>query len=327
MYLQSEYQSNVDDICYDLSQVQIDAQQAITVEVESNKEKAVMEEEKEEGDDDLWDLPDDLKYKNDLGETREVRWKALRKVRQLWEALTIGEERDGEISDKTLIQYLRGKKYNYEKVICALKNKYKFHRDNKHLVEGANVKEFDRFAKFVTILPNRTLDGKLCLLIRPRTVIDTVFGDDDFRLANPFVEGRFMVWLFNSISDNIYVQVCGVQLLLSMKDITFWEAYRIQKTAKLADRALALKYLATCTAARFGGMMAFDNPYIMTPIFYVVTLFLSAKLKGRMHLCGQEYKRVFEKLGANLQKIPVCIGGKLEDSDCEFWVEQKLAPI
>ena len=152
-----------------------------------------------------------------------------------------------------------------------------------------------------------------------------VFKDKKFMEENPLVVARLMIWFFNSISHNIYVQVCGVVLIGSMKDLTLWDATTFIGAAKNEHRALALGYLTTCTAARFGGVMMFDQPIIITPVFYIITLFVSAKLRERMHLCGDNYERVQEHLGNDMNKVPTCIGGTLEDSEFSYWILNEIA--
>ena len=270
----------------------------------------------------IMELPSDL-IDNDLGETPEKRDIAVAELKA--ELRNVPEEElDGfDQSDVNLVKFLRGKKYNQAKTLKVIKNRVKFHKDHPDLVSNATVEEFDRLGRLVTLLPNRAIDGKVCVLLRPKLVIETL-DDKEFMEANPLIVARFMIWFFNSLSQDIYIQTCGVVIMMSMKDVTLFESMTIIGAAKNEHRSLALWYLTNCTAARFGGMMAFDHPMIIKPIFFIVTLFLPQKLKDRMHLCGTEYHRAQEILGSDLQKIPECVGGTLKDKDCTYYIIQQL---
>ena len=270
----------------------------------------------------IMELPPDL-IDNDLGETPDSREKALVELKEELKKCSI-EELDGfDQSDVNLVRFLRGKKYNQAKTLKVIKNRVKFHKDHSDLVKDASVEEFERLGRIVTLLPNRAADGKVCVLLTPKLIIETL-EDTQFMKANQLIVARFMIWFFNSLSQDIYVQTCGVVLILSMRDITLFEAMTFIGAAKNEDRALAISYFTSCTAARFGGMLAFDHPMIVKPIFFIVTLFLPQKLKDRMHLCGTDYQRAQEILGNDISKIPTCLGGSLEEKDCIYYVIQKL---
>ena len=268
--------------------------------------------------DSIMELPADL-IENDLGETPEKRENALTELKTALRDIP-GEELDGfDQSDVNLVRFLRGKKYNKAKTLNVIKNRVKFHADHPELVNNATVEEFERIGRIATLLPNKAIDGKVCVLLRPKLIINAL-EDKDFMEENPLIIARFMIWFFNSLSQNVYVQTCGVVLMISMKDVTLFEAMTFIGAAKNEHRALAIGYLTTCTAARFGGMMAFDHPIIIKPIFFIVTLFLQQKIKDRMHLCGTEYHRAQEILGSDLTRIPECIGGTLADRDCTYYI-------
>ena len=268
------------------------------------------------------DLPADL-VDNDLGETPQKRLVAIKAFRESILQLP-ANNRIEDLSDENLIRFLRGKKYNMEKALKCVKNRAKFHREHAQLIDGATAEEFERLGKILTLLPQRSVDGKLVILLRPTLVVNE-FKDKEFMENNPLIVARLMIWIFNRLSDNVYVQVCGVVIMGSMKEMSLWDAMTFIGAAKNEDRALAIGYLTTCTAARFGGMMLFDQPAIVTPVFYVITLFMSSKLRERMHLCGSDYSRVQEHLGNDASRIPECIGGSQNDSDCIYWIPSQVA--
>ena len=269
------------------------------------------------------ELPDDLKD-NDLCETATLRFSKLEELRRRIQALPEEDQRIKDLSDENLIRFLRGKKFRVEDALQTTINFALFYKEHYKLFEGNNIADFRVFGKLITVLPHRDHNGKVVILFRPVNCIE--YFSPQFLADNPSILVRAMLWFFNLLNKNVYIQVCGAVLIVSFGDLSLWNSMAISQ-ALWEVHNVAFRFLTKCTATRVGGIYLFEQPSVLTWAFNIVYLFLNKKLRERFHLCGENVEMGMDIFsGVSPSDVPTCIGGTKEDDYDEsmFWILREV---
>ena len=160
-------------------------------------------------DEDGLDLPDDLAKIafREFGETPYLRNIKIKDLSNAISNLPI-EDRINDLSSSNLVRFLRGKKYNMEKCIQATINLARFSRLHPELVKKSSAQEFIMFSELVTILNDRDPSGRVIVLLQPLKVVHSL--DPSNISKHPHIIPRLQIWIFETLSKNVYVQVCCV---------------------------------------------------------------------------------------------------------------------
>jgi hypothetical protein len=238
------------------------------------------------------EIPEPLRTiaREDLGETPEVRCKALQELRSKIAALP-ESDRLADVSDQNLIRFLRCRKYDMEKALQSTVDMQKFNGSHPEWVNELRADEFRIFSTFFQVLENRGPKGQFILVLRPTNGIK-IFTPE-FLAENPLAMIRCNLFFLDRLSKNIEVQVCGVIVCNSFKGFTLRDNFRLSKASKVNEQIATFRFM-TILGLRLSGAFMFDQPAYMTWLWPIVRMFLSEKLRSRFHLCGANYDKIKE---------------------------------
>lgn len=185
-----------------------------------------------------------------------------------------------------------------------------FDKMHPELTEGATGPEFSELEQLITVISQREKCGNLICVVRPGLVISKLTSA--LLQANPLIVVRCMIWVFRSLSFNPDVQVCGLVNVMFLGDLSFWDGMTFLNAATMEHRKLAIKYLQECTGIRLKGIYIFKEPMVLKALFNVIYYALSAKMRERFHLCGDDYSKLLN-VAPSLAIFPRCLGGELVD--------------
>ena len=166
------------------------------------------------------DLPEDLAKIafETFGETPKTRRAALIELRKKIGELPDEKDRLVDTSDANLIRYIRGRKYDLARALETTVERQRF--ENKH-PEWMNPSDevLQASNEFCGLLPNPDAKGRRVLVMFPSKGIRKFVGD--FVKNNPLAMIQFNIWMFDRASRDIHVQVAGLIIINTMKDLTF----------------------------------------------------------------------------------------------------------
>lgn len=220
-----------------------------------------------------------VRAQEELGETEEMKAKALPELRQML-------EKESKLvcpkDDAYLLQYLRARKYNVKKAFQLMQNYHQVKKSYKDIYDTSDreilKKIFDVGA--IICLPYRDSEG--CVIY----VLQLYKWDPD---AVSFLEGVVGLTLniLHCIEDEA-TQVCGVRIFLDVKGASF------KQIRCVTPRFLTLfsRALRNCLAARFKGIHIYNESVIFQYLWSLFRVFLSEKIKKRVHFHGDNQKHL-----------------------------------
>ena len=60
---------------------------------------------------------------------------------------------------------------------------------------------------------------------------------------------------------------------------------------------------------KLAGVFLVNQPFFFSFVYPMISVFLSAKIKSRIHMCGGDYKSLLEQFGSD--NVPVEAGGNV----------------
>lgn len=276
-----------------------------------------------ESDDELA-LPEDLKRMamEEFGEeTVEQRRIALDTLRARLMELP-EDERLSDMSDKSLIRYIRGKKYNVEKAFSVVREYVKFRKAHEEyfLSDPAEILTF-----FHTVKVLKDVDslGRRVVTIIPCK--GTQYITPEFMSKFPNALTKFRMWLFEKLSFDPYAQLRGVVLIMSFQNMTFWESTKFSRLATTMQHVESIRFVSSCVGLRLKSIMLFEEPFFFSVIWTVASLVLSEKVRSRFQICGNNYSFLAKNI-PDISILPVCLGGQASDDFQEDnWMTDKFA--
>lgn len=246
-----------------------------------------------------------------LGETNEVRERSLRELHELVDGLSKEDKEILDTSDRSLIRFLRGKKFRVQKAFTCIQNLIAFRKEHPDWCKESNPQEFAIFSKFFNILPVEADEGGVIIMARPAIGIK-LLGDSSFRASNPHAMVRFNIWLMNALSYNQLVQVYGLYMINSFNGFTFYDNITLSSVAPVSERLAIFQFISKCCPFRLKGIYILHQPAYLTWLWGVISLFLNPKLTQRFNLCGDDYSRL-KNIKADTSHLPKFLGGEAPD--------------
>jgi hypothetical protein len=233
------------------------------------------------------------------------------------------EERYSDVTDISLIRFLRSSKYNMDKAIDMTINITKFYKQYHNELKDINPAiEFNDISRFLIVLKQHDRDGRVVVVLQPGQVVKII--TPDFRAKYPYAFLRFRVWLFERLSWDYNVQVNGIVLLASFHGITLYDALSLKQIAPISHHRAVFQYLHLL-GLRFGGAYLFEAPTIVHYFLLSVKTFMSQKMAGRFHLCSNNYN-ICNDIVSDVSILPVKFGGKYDNTtDGNAWFEKNKA--
>lgn len=230
----------------------------------------------------------------ELGETPEVREKALAELRKLIvneEGLSIPTD------DSFLIRFLRAKKYDVKRSLKCLKGYYGLKAKYPEMLNKTPSEVKDVLEKniyYVTM--KRSYEGEGVLVIRVGELDENVLTVED-------VIGAGFVSIDIGI-DAEYSQICGSSLIFDFNNVTL-------KTVSTFATTKILSLLARGEQGawphRVNGVHMINEPAFLTVFFNIVKPMLSQKIRDRLHFHGKDLKSLHKFYPAEI--LPEQLGG------------------
>jgi hypothetical protein len=255
----------------------------------------------------------------EFGETVEKRQQSLEEFRN--RLLQFPEDqRLEDFSDKSLIRFIRGSKYNMEKAVKRATEYQKFRKDHPEWFHPTQ-EEIVIYCSLANIM--NQVDEKLRRII---TVIPSLGLQNitpEFMSKYPEALTRFPVWIFDQLSHDPYAQVAGVVLIITGKNLSMWDSFKMSKLSTVQHNVEAIRFLTNCAPLRLKQVLFFEEPMLIIVVWRIVSLFLTEKLKNRFIFCGADYSRLANYV--DVSNLPAILGGtQVDDQAQENWILTQL---
>ena len=239
---------------------------------------------------------------SELGEPESIEGK-LGEVRKLRTRVLQLPETDQlkDLSSSNLIRFLRLSKFREDKALQSIVEYVKFFKTNKDLHEIEPQKEFNfkilDVLKIYFDIPE--MKGKVVACLFPKRALPHI--TPEMHSANPRLLLRFNVWMFDVLSRQKQIQVCGVVLLNSFADAGLpAPPVSLSKLVNITERKLVFQFFSILSIRLQAGLV-FDEPSLFTWIWYVVKHFVSKKIRDRFSLNGSNYAAIDESIGREVR--------------------------
>lgn len=254
-----------------------------------------------------------------LGETNEVRAAALVELRQKISELPNQSDRIEDVSDKNLIRFLRSRKFDVDRALKQTVEYRHFYAKYAEELKDMKKEEFLMFGKFLTVLKEHDKEGRVVIVMHPKAAI-SIFTKE-FILENPYAMIRFNIWMFDRLSFDPEVQVCGLVIINTFSKLTMWDQMTMSGMAPMSHQTDTFKFFQIL-GFRFGGAYIFEQPFIFNIIWAIASPFMSEKIRSRFNLCGSDYNRLANVV-TDVTLLPTFLGGSVENYDYNWVAEQE----
>ena len=250
------------------------------------------------------------------GETDTKRREYLAKMRSILEAKP-SEDRLKDLSDKNLIRFLRCRKFDVDRAVeMAVKAKH-FYVKHADLLKGLNGKEIDDIfsdenESFWQIYRDVDKAGRAIIVLRPFRLLSNI-KSMEMVSAESNTMLRFLIFLFHHVVMDPQVQVGGLIFLNSFRECTFWQCINFANIMTIEQRKIFIQHLQLC-GIRIKGMYIFEEPMVITTVFFIVKQFMSEKIRNRINFCGAEYSVINEVVEGPIDSLPLLFAGQKDDS-------------
>ena len=226
-----------------------------------------------------------------------------------------------DLSYRNLVRFIRSRKLNVSKALKASIQHARFSLDNKDWCCNVTAKEFEIFNDYCHVLLNPDSTGRLVVIFEMKALfqIPQKYFDE-----NPMAMVRFYFWFLETISYNIYVQVCGLIIIQNFDGLTFWEHIQLQTFINLYDRQIMMNYFTGCLGFRLKGLIFYKEPYLLSIFMSMILPFIPKKINERIIFCGNEIDSM-KLFVSDVSILPVSLGGELLDDIKPNWIKSLIA--
>ena len=238
---------------------------------------------------------------SEIGEPESIEDK-LSEVRKLRARVLQLPEREQlkDLSASNLIRFLRLSKFREDEVLRIIIEYVRFFKANKDLHDIKPHEEFNfdilDVLKIYSDIPE--MKGKVVVCVFPRRALPHI--TPEIHAANPRLLLRFNVWMFDVLSRQKQIQVCGMVLLNSFADAGLPAPVSLSKLVNISERKLVLAFFSILSI-RLQAALVFDEPPLFTWIWYVVKHFVQKKIRDRFSLNGGNYTALDESIGREVR--------------------------
>ncbi|KFM72507.1 Alpha-tocopherol transfer protein-like protein, partial [Stegodyphus mimosarum] len=217
------------------------------------------------------------KARKELGETEEVRLNAIAEMRKLVQA---EPKLVCRTDDAFLLQYLRARKFNVKKAFSLLQNFYQTKEAYPEVYDKFDVETVRKVFKTLasTCLPYRDEEGCPVIFLQWGK-----WNPDEYTIQTAL--SVLTATALFCVQDPA-TQICGVRIVLDVRGSS------LKHLRCLTPRYLHLfsKALRNCLPIRFKGIHIYNESTIFQYIWSVLKLFLTEKIKKRVHFHGDNQK-------------------------------------
>jgi hypothetical protein len=176
---------------------------------------------------------------------------------------------------------------------------------------------------FLQVIKENEGEYRVIVIMRPKKGVKLFTPELLKRLPSAML--LFNLWIFEHLSHDPQVQVAGLIILNSFKGLSFSEQMVISTMAPMQHQLATFQHFQIL-GMRFKGGFIFEEPPVMSWIWFFIRPFMSDKIKTRFHLCGGNYEKLRES-GVSEAFLPVTFGGTIPDDEpfLTEWIEKEIA--
>jgi len=259
--------------------------------------------------DDQFDLPEELAALalKDFGETKERRSAALLELRARIEALPEPSDRLSDTSDANIIRFLRARKYDIAKALeSTIKYKHFLDKNLDVVNHTPGLKKLVLLSKDFLEVIRDGIAGKVYVCMRPKKGI--AMFTPELKREHPRAMMMINFWMFDTLSKMPQCQIAGMVILNSFANLTFMDNMALQNMAPMSDQVATFQ-LFSILGTRLKGAFIFEQPMIMSVIWFLARPFMSSKVQSRFHLCGSNYDIMAKSVDIDKGILPEDFGG------------------
>jgi len=260
-----------------------------------------------------------LRAEAEIGEPSSIEDKRAR-VAELRELIQGGD--CGDTSCRNLIRFLRLSKFDCARAFERIKDYRKFFQNNRDVANLDPENEFrEAFKDLINVyhdLPGA--EGRVVLCLFPKLALARI--TPEMVKQNPRILLRANVWMFDRLSFDTKVQVCGIIIFNSFSDFgahrTKNPTISLSQLVNITERRLAFNFFSIL-GFRLKVAMVFEEPYFLTWFWFVIKQFVKSKIRQRFMLNGPDYSKIDEFFPPELRR-------SLPEPLCSLGTSQLQAP-
>ncbi|GIY40769.1 retinaldehyde-binding protein 1 [Caerostris extrusa] len=229
----------------------------------------------------IYELPPKLikKAKDELKETDEIRGPALEHMRKM----VLKEKKlKCPTGDEYLIQFLRARKFDVKRAFSLLQSKFQVKKSYPDVFDDVDMDELRKcFAQGIAYcFPYRDEDGCVVLVLHL-----SKWNPDEFDIC---IALCMLTGLVMRVVDDPASQICGIRVLVDVR------GFSLKQMRCVTPRYIHLlsRSLRNCMPARFKGIHIYNETTIFQYIWSILKLFLTDKIKNRVHFHGDCQKNL-----------------------------------
>lgn len=262
---------------------------------------------------------------SELGETVERLAYTIIQIRKEINGFSTEEYGIIDKSQVNLTRFIRLSKYNYDETVSRIKLYYKFYHHNSVIlneIEDKKQHSFKQFNRIIQIIKN--CDDKLHVLVvlRPEYAI-TAFHDNLFNANNRHIILQFNVWMFNELSKDIDIQICGMIIINTFKNLNFYDQSRLFSITPIPDTLHIFQFIQIL-GLRLAAVHIYEPPALMSIIWNLAKPFMTQKMQSRFHLEGKHYDNIKGYVLEHLIPHDLITGHGTHVFNEQTWIDMKL---
>lgn len=266
----------------------------------------------------------------EFGETSELRKQAIIELRQKIECLSNPNDRLIDTSDRNLIRFIRSRKYNIDEALqSTIKMQHfitKFYSDFYYDKKDSKFIDYISNSRdFLQVIRENGTTGRVITIMKPAKGIKVFTPELKKNVSNAML--KFNIFLFEELSHDPQVQVCGLLIFNTFANLTFMDNINLGNMAPMSHQLATFEFFQIL-GLRLKGAFIFEEPTIMSVIWFLAKPFMSEKIRSRFNLCGKNYGLIKEVIpDLDIQAcLPNCLGGGIPDDDPSLrkWIEHQL---
>jgi hypothetical protein len=282
------------------------------------------------------ELPEDLQQLafEYYGETAEKRRWAIDQLKQ--EILKLpSKDRLQDLSDRSLIRFIRGCKYNLEKAVKKTVAYQQF-RDANHDWFQPSLEEIEKYSRMCKVVKEPDAIKRRIVIIAPHLGWDDI--SEDFLQKYPSSLTRYRIWFLDQLTFDPYSQLQGLIILMTFEGLSLWNArHKSNQMAKSSEHGEVTKFMTLSAPLRLRQMYIFQEPWFFTVIWRITSFFLNEKTKKKFIFGGGNYNILYQLKEGQVDAgpfqhqrhiIPSCLGGEgTNDLTEDNWIIELIQQI
>eukprot|EP01038_Epipyxis_sp_PR26KG_P009065 gene9065-12227_t len=257
-------------------------------------------------------------------ETTALRVTKLEELKRRIAELPEESDKLVDTSNKNLLRFLRSRKYDMDKCLDSCVQWQKFYNKHHEILKNISKDSLDVFSKFIQVKREPGDKGRVVLIMRPATGLKLFTSE--LKKLYPRIMLQYNYWMFENLSFDPQVQVNGLIVINSFKNMTFADQMSMSSMAPMTDHIETFLHFQIL-GMRFKGAFIMEQPVFMTWLWFFLRPFMTEKVKSRFHLCGNNYDAIKEAF-SDCSFLPDDVGGNASyqfgSNEVDEWFLQQI---